>query len=83
MKNTSIEKLQHQKINLETVSMQNLGQLLTGLEVRSNILLSMFVRLRDVPAINLLWFIIVNLLSFIIVNYSVFAEIYAMLYYGK
>ena len=33
-KNASKEKLQHKKINLETVSMLNLGQLLTGLEVR-------------------------------------------------
>ena len=30
----SIEKLQHQKINLETVSMLSFGQLLTGLEAR-------------------------------------------------
>ena len=35
MKKASIEKLQHQKINLETVSMLSFGQLLTGLEVRS------------------------------------------------
>ena len=33
--NTSIEKLQHQKITVETISMLSFGQLLTGLEVRS------------------------------------------------
>ena len=33
--NTSIEKLDHQKINIDTDSVLNLGQLLTGLKVRS------------------------------------------------
>ena len=34
-KNTPIEKMQHRKINHETVSVLSFGQLLTGLDVRS------------------------------------------------
>ena len=34
-KNTSTEKLHHQKINLETPSVRNFRELLTDLEVRS------------------------------------------------